>query len=1064
MAKQYKREQVITNPFTEVNSGLNETAKLLAAVQNNVDALNASLKNVSTQAGAIKSAMGGDVKGNSLDEINKINKAHAESIKLLKEEKALKTQLGQSEQQLQNLYEKFEAERAKNEAKRQADHAKREVQYNKEIAAQEKLNNVYSKAQIKLNTLTNEYRNLALRKELGAKLTDKESQRYEFLRQKIDRYDKALKATDASMGKHQRNVGNYASAWNGLGNSVQQLSRELPAFGNSMQTGFMAISNNLPIFFDEIKKVKNENKALAATGQPTVSAFKQIGQSIFSVTGLLGLGVTALTIFGSKIIEFITNNDDAEKAIKRKQAAQKAANEEVKKATDFVGKESAGYVNLIFQLKATNAGSSERARLISKINKEYHVTLKNIKDEAKFQEMLNQEVLDYIEYQRLRYKQEQNEDLLKRRLSMQEKDAKQLRELKREEKDLTEAIKLRELIEIGAGDVIRDNIITERDRRAGALATGKTMEALTMTLDNNRKKQEELTVANYWHNERLKELGFTSLETDKKIQGSKYTYEEQTGAVDKLTVSLAALDLELSKQIDRDNEIIEIRQRMLEMEQDFQAAKFADLREQEQKDQLERVAAGLEYESELVEFYREKEFDIRKKSLEERAKYEEDKLKDSLSDQYLIAVEAQNKERDLALLEIEQSKASEAEKQKARVRIVEQYLQNIEVINDNLSEDQKVAAVEYLAIQKKLFIDLVGLNKEKNDQIEQDNKETTEATYQSEIKEAENYYKKEKIVRLKSKASDKELAKQDLIDKKAELEEKIFIEEKYGRDATDLRLQLAELERQEDKKALEEKKKYYQELFKLGKKVLDDLFDEDIKDSQRKQKQIDDQINASQQSYDLLKEQAAQGNLAAEASLKEQQKITDKYRDQKQAEEERQAALEQAKKYAEMAINITNNLIQNGENPILAAGKGVGIVQVIKALFGKGFFFGTDDTGKNSPVSDEFGAITGFTHENEQVWSKKDRNDVDYATRQELKDAWKLVNSPQMILGKVPSKQDVAHSPITRELIGEVKSMNKKLDNMPNEFFSTEVIDGVLAAAHNRIIGNTHYKRFNTNA
>ncbi|MFM7856695.1 MAG: hypothetical protein ACKO96_33410 [Flammeovirgaceae bacterium] len=234
MAKQYKREQVIQNPFTEVNSGLNETAKLLAAVQNNVDALNASLKNISTQAGAIKSAVGGGVSGNSLDEINKINKAHSESIRLMKEEKALKKQLGDSEAQLQSIYEKFEAERAKNEAKRQQDHAKRETQYNKEIAKQEALNNAYSKAQIKLNILTNEYKSLSVRKELGVKLTDKESQRYEFLRQKIDRYDKALKSTDASMGRHQRNVGNYASAWNGLGNSVQQLSRELPAFGISL--------------------------------------------------------------------------------------------------------------------------------------------------------------------------------------------------------------------------------------------------------------------------------------------------------------------------------------------------------------------------------------------------------------------------------------------------------------------------------------------------------------------------------------------------------------------------------------------------------------------------------------------------------------------------------------------------------------------------------------------------------------------------------------------------------------------------------------------------------------
>ncbi|MFM7854429.1 MAG: hypothetical protein ACKO96_21525, partial [Flammeovirgaceae bacterium] len=214
-----------------------------------------------------------------------------------------------------------------------------------------------------------------------------------------------------------------------------------------------------------------------------------------------------------------------------------------------------------------------------------------------------------------------------------------------------------------------------------------------------------------------------------------------------------------------------------------------------------------------------------------------------------------------------------------------------------------------------------------------------------------------------------------------------------------------------------------------------------------------------------LADKAAQGNLAAEESLKKQQEITNNYRDEKRKEEERQAAFEQGKKYAEMALNITNNLIQQGENPIQAAGKGVGIVQVIKALFGKGFFFGTDDTGNKSPVSDEFGAITGFTHENEQVWSKKDRNDVDFATRQELKDAWNLVNSPQMIFGKVLAKQDKEHSPITRELIGEVKSMNRKLDNLPNDFITKEGRDELARLIHISTKGNTTYKTYlNTNA
>lgn len=61
--------------------------------------------------------------------------------------------------------------------------------------------------------------------------------------------DEKVRAAEQSVGEFQRNVGNYASGFNPLSNSINQLTREMPAFANSVQTGFMAISNNIPAFF-----------------------------------------------------------------------------------------------------------------------------------------------------------------------------------------------------------------------------------------------------------------------------------------------------------------------------------------------------------------------------------------------------------------------------------------------------------------------------------------------------------------------------------------------------------------------------------------------------------------------------------------------------------------------------------------------------------------------------------------------------------------------------------------------------------------------------------------------
>ena len=102
------------------------------------------------------------------------------------------------------------------------------------------------------------------------------------------------------------NANRSRTGFNGLNNSINQLSRELPAFAINANIGFLAISNNLPILFDEIKRVTAANKELADSGKPTTSVFGQLTGALFSWQTALSLGVTLLTIYGGKIVEMIT--------------------------------------------------------------------------------------------------------------------------------------------------------------------------------------------------------------------------------------------------------------------------------------------------------------------------------------------------------------------------------------------------------------------------------------------------------------------------------------------------------------------------------------------------------------------------------------------------------------------------------------------------------------------------------------------------------------------------------------------------------------------------------------
>lgn len=64
-------------------------------------------------------------------------------------------------------------------------------------------------------------------------------------------------------GKYTLQVGKYRAAFDGLGYSFQQILREAPSALNLNQF-FLAISNNIPMFIDQLEAFKNEQKEIQA--------------------------------------------------------------------------------------------------------------------------------------------------------------------------------------------------------------------------------------------------------------------------------------------------------------------------------------------------------------------------------------------------------------------------------------------------------------------------------------------------------------------------------------------------------------------------------------------------------------------------------------------------------------------------------------------------------------------------------------------------------------------------------------------------------------------------------
>lgn len=117
---------------------------------------------------------------------------------------------------------------------------------------------------------------------------------------------------------------------NGLHNSIQQMSREMPSLAMGPQTFFLAISNNLPIFTDEVARARKEYNNLIQTGQKATPVWKQILSSLFSWQTALTTGIMLLVMYGDEIVDWVGSLFKGEKQLTATERAQRGLNEAIK--------------------------------------------------------------------------------------------------------------------------------------------------------------------------------------------------------------------------------------------------------------------------------------------------------------------------------------------------------------------------------------------------------------------------------------------------------------------------------------------------------------------------------------------------------------------------------------------------------------------------------------------------------------------------------------------------------------------------------------------------------------
>lgn len=190
-----------------------------------------------------------------------------------------------------------------------------------------------------------------------------------------------LKEIDAQFGNYQRNVGNYASSWNGLNVQTQQLLRELPSLTVSLNQFFLAISNNLPMFADELKRASEEFKRMKAEGLTAIPVWKQLLGSIFSWQAALVIGITLLAAYGSDIAKWVGSLFKAEKAVNEVASAEtNLANARRKGISDSMKERTE--LELLYKATQDNKRSmKERIAAIDELRSKYPSYFGNMSNE-----------------------------------------------------------------------------------------------------------------------------------------------------------------------------------------------------------------------------------------------------------------------------------------------------------------------------------------------------------------------------------------------------------------------------------------------------------------------------------------------------------------------------------------------------------------------------------------------------------------------------------------------------------------------------------------------------------
>mgnify|MGYP000212842472 CR=1 FL=1 len=208
---------------------------------------------------------------------------------------------------------------------------------------------------------------------------------------------KLLQEESESVQVTPADVPNAQRQFNGLHNSIQQMAREMPSLAMGPQMFFLAISNNLPIFTDELARARKEYDELQKSGKKGTPVWKQVLSSLFSWQTAMTTGIMLLVMYGDEIWDWTKNLFSAKKGVDE-------FNISLKEMTEIEKDGRAQMVRTRFELKSvideiknfTGSKEQEKAK-VEELNRKYGESFGYYKTLSEWYDTIIQKSDDYVQ-------------------------------------------------------------------------------------------------------------------------------------------------------------------------------------------------------------------------------------------------------------------------------------------------------------------------------------------------------------------------------------------------------------------------------------------------------------------------------------------------------------------------------------------------------------------------------------------------------------------------------------------------------------------------------------------